>query len=208
MAKAAAVGSARDAGYWRDQIDALGQKLTGAAERADALAADRAAVALEAHTGDAVAAKRLERLGADVASAERERSELDAALTGARERLAEAERTEAEAARTARHGRREVVMASRAKNAREAEKLIGSLGRTLAEMRVQAEEIMGLTAGRDMAETLKPIKTDQRLHLAMARAGFTWRDRQGAAHPVFPDAAGFADAEIAAQEAYAGQEVR
>ena len=65
-----------------------------------------------------------------------------------------------------------------------------------------------MTAGRDTAETLKPIKTDHRLQLAMSRAGFTWRDRQGAAHPLFPDAPGFAEAEIEAQAAYAGREVR
>ncbi len=208
MVKAAALGPARDAGYWRDQIEALQGKLAAAAERADMLAADRAAVALEAHTGDAVAAKRLERLGADVVAADRERGELEAALTGASDRLAEAETAETLAARAERQARRETLMAARAKNARAAEKLIDSLGETLAEMRIQAEEVMALTAGRDMAETLKPIKTDQRLHLAMARAGFTWRDRQGAAHPLFPDAAGFAEAEIDAQRAYAAKDVR
>lgn len=208
MGKAAAARPARGAGYWRDQIEALRVKMTGAAERADTLAADRAAVALEAHTGDAVAAKRLERLGADVASANRELSELEAALTGASDRLAEAEAADAAAASAERQARREALLAARAENARAAETLIESLGGTLAEMRAQAEQIMGMTAGRDMAETLKPIKTDQRLHLAMARAGFTWRDRQGAAHPLFPDAAGFAEAEITAQAAYAEKEVR
>ncbi len=208
MVKAAAVRPARDAGYWRDQIEGLQGKLAAAAERADSLAADRAAVALEAHTGDAVAEKRLDRLGADLVSANQERGELEAALTGATDRLAEAEVDEALASRTERQARRETLMTARAKNARAAEKLIDSLGETLADMRAQAEEIVGLTAGRDLAESLKPIKTDQRLRLAMARAGFTWRDRQGVAHPLFPDAAGFAEAEIAAQGAYADKDVR
>ena len=85
MVKAAAVRPARDAGYWRDQIEALQGKLAAAVERADSLAADRAAVALEAHTGDSLAAKRLERSGADVAVADRERGELEAARDLARD---------------------------------------------------------------------------------------------------------------------------
>ena len=208
MAKAAAVGPARDAGYWRDRVAALGATLGALGERQEAMTADRAAVALEAHAGDARAARRLERLGADLEAAARERAGLDAAVGAAEAKLAQAEEAETEKASAARRARREALMKSRAANARRAEGLIDSLGKTLAEMRVQAEEIMALTAGRDMAETLKPIKTDHRLQLAMSGAGFTWRNRQAAAHPLFPDAPGFAEAEIAAQAAYAGMDVR
>ncbi len=208
MAKAAAVGPARDAGYWRDRVAALSGTLATLRERLEAIAADRAAVALEAHGGDANAAKRLVRLGADLEVAERERSGLDAAVGAAKAKLAQAEEAETGEERAARRVRREALLKSRADNARRAEGLIGSLGETLAEMRVQAEEIIALTAGRDMAETLKPVKTDHRLQLAMFSAGFTWRDRQGAAHPLFPEAPGFAEAEIAAQAAYAAKDVR
>lgn len=208
MAKAAAVGPARDAGYWRDRVAALSATLGALRERLEAMTADRAAVALEAHAGDAKAAKRLERLGADLEVTARERADLDAAVGAAEANLAEAEEAEAGKERAALRARREALLTARADNARRAEGLIGSLGETLAEMRTQAEEIMALTAGRDMAETLKPIKTDHRLQLAMSSAGFTWRDRQGAAHPLFPDAAGFAEAEIVAQGAYAAKDVR
>ncbi len=208
MAKAAAKGPARDAAYWRAQVAALQEKHQTAAERCGALIEERAAAVVEAPAGEGVAAGRMDRMVADFAKAEHERVTLEAAVVNAERRLAEAEAVEAEDARAERRARREALLKARADTARRAGALIDSLGEALAEMRVQAEAIMEMTAGRDTAETLKPIKTDHRLQLAMARAGFTWRDRQGAVHPLFPDAAGFAEAEIAAQAPYAGKDVR
>lgn len=208
MAKAAAGREARGVGYWRAQVEALRARRAEAAERLAALQADRAAAALTVHTGDRTAATRLDRLGTEQDKAAREQADLAAAVAASEGRLAKAEAEAAERRRAERRARRDKLLRDRAENARKAEGLIAELGGTLAAMRGQAEEIMALTAGRDMAETLKPIKTDQRLQLAMGRAGFTWRDRQGAAHPFFPDAPGFAEAEVAAQAAYAEKEVR
>ena len=208
MAKAAAKGPARDAAYWRAQVAALQEQRREAEARCRALIEKRAAAVVEAPAGSGATVGRMDRLVSEFAQAEHERVTLEAAVAAAENRLAEAEAVEAEDARAARRGRRETLLQARADNARRAEALIDSLGEALAEMRAQAEAIMEMTAGRDTAETLKPIKTDHRLQLAMARAGFTWRDRQGAAHPLFPDAAGFAEAEIAAQTPYAGKDVR
>ncbi len=207
MAKAAAKGPARDAGYWRERVAALRETAAEVAARRAALIEERAKSAMEASADD-TATKRMDRLVADFSRNELESQALAAATTEAEERLAGAELAEATAVRTARWARRETLLSARSDNARRAEDLIASLGETLAEMRAQAEEIMRMTAGRDTAETLMPIKTDHRLRLAMSRAGFTWRDRQGATHPSFPDAPGFADAEIEAQSAYAGRDVR
>ncbi len=208
MAKAAAKGPARDAGYWRARVAALREQRAEVAARCDALVEERIKTVLEAPADDAAAARRIERLVADYAKAELEGQTLEAAISGAEKRLAGAEAAEAEADHVEHRSRRDAVLSARADNARRAEELITALGDTLAEMRAQAEAIMEMTAGRDTAETLKPIKTDHRLQLAMARAGFTWRDRQGAAHPLFPDAPAFAEAEIEAQAAYAARDVR
>ena len=208
MAKAAAKGPARDAGYWRERVAVLREKRAEVAARCDALIEERIKTVLEAPADDAAAAKRIDRLVADFSRAELEGQTLEAAAAGAERRLAEAEAAEAEAGQARRQAKRDTLLNARADNARRAEELIAALGESLAEMRTQAEAIMEMTAGRDTAETLKPIKTDHRLQLAMSRAGFTWRDRQGAAHPLFPDTPGFAEAEIEAQAPYAARDVR
>ena len=208
MAKAAAKGPARDAGFWRKRVEALREKRSKAVARCDALMEERTAAVLEAPADEGEASKRMDRLVADFVKAEHERATLDSALAGAECRVAEAQGFEVLAARLIRAEDRLTMLNARAENARRAEELITALGETLAEMRAQAEAIMEMTAGRDTAETLKPIKTDHRLRLAMSRAGFTWRDRQGAAHPLFPDAPGFAEAEVEAQAAYAAKDVR
>ena len=186
----------------------LREKRAEVAARCDALIEERIKTVLEA-PADNAATGEADRTGwwADFSRAELEGQTLEVAAAGAERRLAEAEAAEVEAGQAERWTRRSMALDARAENARRAEELIALLGETLAEMRVQAETIMEMTAGRDTAETLKPIKTDHRLQLAMSRAGFTWRDRQGAAHPLFPDALGFAEAEIEAQAVYAAKDV-
>ena len=208
MAKAAAKGPTRNAAYWRERVAALRERRSEAAARCDALIEERTKSVVEAPDDESLAAKRMERLVADFSRADLERRSLDRAVAGAEAGLSESEAAEATAAREERRSQREALLSARVDNARRAEGLIDSLGETLAEMRAPAEAIIEMTAGRDTAETLRPIKTDHRLQLAMARAGFTWRDRQGAAHPLFPEAPGFAAAEIEAQAAYAAKDVR
>lgn len=191
---------------WRDRLASLRRRREATARRQPALREQRAGLALAAHEGDAAAAGRLTELAAEAADLASVLDELAAAMAAAEAGLAAAEATAVESERAARAARREALLAERAAAAERAESLIAELGSTLAGMRIQAEEIVALTAGRDRAETLRPLKTDQRLLEAMAHAGFTWRDRQ--TRGVAMAKGGFAAAEIAAQAAYAGQPVR